>query len=156
MQGVAIAALPSSSLWTQKLPGCGFWIFSPEIFFMHMMLAIHTSTRDHQLWVVSAKSRLQRWLQRKLFFTSAVNKEFTSVSRGGGGHDWCPHLLTDAMSGDDVEGRGQPDSNLVCALYGGLLLPPPQVSRNIKNTFVRACFSSGLVFCMWRWRCASQ
>lgn len=74
----------------------------------------------------------------------------------GGGHDWCPHLLTDAMSGDDVEGRGQPDSNLVCALYGGLLLPPPQVSRNIKNTFVRACFSSGLVFCMWRWRCASQ
>lgn len=51
------------------------------------------------------------------------------------------------MTGSDLEGGGQPDSNLVCASYGGLLLPPPQVSRNIKNTFVRACFSSAQAWC---------
>lgn len=64
-----------SRLWTQKLPGCGLWIFSPEISFMQMMLAIHTSTRDHELWVVSAEV--------KMSFTSAVLSP-KSHSCGGG------------------------------------------------------------------------
>lgn len=72
---------------------------------MQMMLAIHTSTRDHELWVVSAEV--------KMSFTSAVLSP-KRHSCGGGGHDWCPHLLTDAMTGSDLEGGGQPDLNLVC------------------------------------------